>query len=826
MAMRSRPGLTPVLTIVLLVVVAIGIIAAVVGFTTGLLGNYLQDLRLTVNTEVTVKDVSVDDTAVYVQNTGNVNVTPEFWADSEKILETQLSPQDTTPLPPGTGRWYQLDCIPQGATTMRIEAGGTEYVRSIGTVPEQYCIEIMDIHIETEGLNTYKVFEGKVYLNNKSHTPYAKKTLEYRFDDEVKTVETDADGRFELKTLWAVNYLPQHGIWKNSIRYTSETPVIDFHRGKGRFQPPNRIRLEYEDGVTEVVQTQEVMEEVENNHFDLVYNVIPESITEDTVTFKIAATLDPKPGLEQDWNNHPNAKLLYQVAMGEGNGWWGGPYTPVQSLRCSASGSVTCSAGEVQFDRSTNVRGTTFDSTSLPENDDGQKYIPVRFNTTASSDAVTGINPLYRMHHGGQQHNNPAFDHRWYFLFDLKHMAYLPAGKTVTTWRNITLDRLRNEVNDHFSDPDAEINTSYLLRSRLVPTPHLWWAPPMTAEQIDYFWLNRTDHEGFTSRGDGEGSWQTVLYRWNEMNADRTYDLNFTVTLERQPDDTMFTLPVTLGTFGMFPRDGGEALNVGSSRRGRGTYYNGGIRYAPFRNTGSFSFRTVIPGTESSTRALVYKTTIPHENDEWTANTYVLNANPVDIERIYLLNSRGQWNVYETTEDGDGWLKLGEHMKGVFTVDQKNDELVQLNLQTQLANGGASEPEYDDWPYTFNLTITNTSGQTTHNLSYKIRCNTRRCGSFLVGHGDEARPIDNLRYGQEAPRSLFSEVANVEFDLENTDQNDAAGFRLKEMKFWTWYLEPFTFDLENDLSENPDKLEITTTEHAPYKPGRYMQRFQ
>lgn len=798
----ARQGLTPVVSVVIMVLLLVIISASVYTFISTMMGEEQQRIDRMIQTDVEVRGWSSSAEYLFLENTGSSPVEPEFYTGTGHILSTF----NHTELEPNEHHRYYLDCIPEGTEEIIIDLEEQEYEHPVGHTPLRYCVELENTYIDVRDMETYRVFEGRVTLNNESRTPYANSELEYTFDGETETLATDEDGRFTFDRRWGVDRIPPHSMWSKTVTFESDTPVIDFHHGEGRFQPPNTARLEYEDG-PEVHQTQQVMEEVESDYHDIVYDVVPEQITEDDVTFTVNMEVTPTAEMLDHWEDHADdADLLYQTWMDADAG--------ISELSCSASDDISCRDEAVTFELDTNIDDQRFDEGDLPEDDNGNEYVPARSDITVTGqDAIAGLNP-YHYFHAPENNEISRMQNR-------KRMTYIPEGETRTEWSNISISSIENNVQGQLDDSDASIDRTYLFRHSIVSSARGWGATPRTDRMHAYWGLNEDPDPQFTSDSPVEESATAVMYEWTDL-AETTYDLNFTVTVDRGSSDTWFQLPVYMGTFGMFPEDGGQALNLGNRY---GTYVNGGIRYPYFQQAGSFSMLMRVPGTTGGSDALVYKITHPTE-DEWEATTYVLNGGDEPINSVYLLNAQGEWHTFEETDDGDGWVDPGELHADTFPVDAADDELIQLNMQLQTINSGATNPEYDDWEYRFELTPENETWSDTYDMSDTVDCDLTHCLSYRTGNSDEARAIDNLRdrTGQSAPRSMFEGLDEVSFELEQPDE-DAAPQHLKNFKFWTWYLEPFDEDMANELDINPDELVIETREHEPHSAGRLSKEF-
>jgi len=813
-----KKGTAQNVAVVLLIVTSIGAVGSFTVISNSLQDSAKEDTRT--NEESSIGTVSLDEIQIdsfysegniyniVVKNTGDKSAEIKFRQGGKIFNQSQIEPEQT--------KKKELGCLRNEKNTITLEMEGKTR-KEVFDIQEGYCIEIDETEIVYENLKSYKIWNGHVKLNDANQTAYSNKDIDLSFDQDEETISTNTTGEFSVKRSWDVPYIDPNNVWKKKITYQDSAKTVDFHLGRGKFQPPNRVRLDYEDGVSKVHQTQEVLKGVESDNIDLTYDVVPSDITDQRMEFNISMKIKAKQGLEDDWNNNPDAKLLYQIPIPEGNSW-GGPYADITSISCDSSPDVHCETGEPTVSIDSSAAGTSFDTTNLPTDGSGDKYIPIDHQLESQNqDFVGSLNPTHYFHHGGSTHNNPDFSHKWYFRDNTKRMIYIPENSGMKLYDNISVKRLENDIQSQFSDSSLSADTTYLARQQIVTSALGWWNPPKVVQNNVKYSLN--DPVEFNSDQGKSSSIKTLLYEWENVQQGQTYELNFTVRLKRHSNDRAFMLPVNQGTFGMFPDNGGEALNTGERY---GVYTKGMLRYPPYRQTGRFSFRNTVPGTDTSTRSTVYKTTVPKENNKWEANTYVLNTGDHRIENIYLLNSKGQWETFETTNDGDNRLDAGESFTGGFDVDPNSGKKVKATLQYQTISS-QSEPDYSDWPYVFDL---NVFGETDYgfDLSDNVNCDTRHCLSYKLGHSEESRPIDDQRGGSEASKSLFDEnLDRIEFYIKNNEDNSDTGYQdLKLFKFWLWLMEHYTGNLDDQLS-NPDTLTIETVQNGGKKKG-FLER--
>lgn len=817
----QRKGVAPEIAVVILTAISVA--------ATGTFYIAVNDL-VDKNTEKTSEEIKLStgleniEVQSFLENGNNYKVVVSNNGENANNLSfSQLGKElNSTIIRSGETKEIGLGCLKTGSDTIELSSGISSdniVIRgnngTIG-VPEAYCIDIENSYVIDTSLRPYRIWTGKVYKNTIEETPYSNKEVQLTIDGDKELETTDADGFFKIRERWDTEYISPGSMWKKEINYKDKTKTVNFHLGRGKFQPPNRVRLDYEDGQSRVYETQEAFKERESDHLDLTYDVIPQKVTEDEIEFKIDMNIFAKTELVNDFENNPNAKLLYQIPIPEGDGW-GGPYAEVKNLECESGPDMSCRSGETAVSLNSSLSGETLERNELPS-ESGDKYIPLDHQVEASQNSfIGGLNPNHYFHHGGSEHNNPDFEHKYYFNGNTKRMIYIPEGEKMTFYDNFSLKSLENSIKSQFNDNDLTANTTYKSRDQLVTSSLGWWVPPEVATNNVVYSLE--ENPEFNSDTGASSEIDNVMYEWNDVEIGM-YNPNFTVTLKRHENDRSFMLPVNLGTMGLFPDSGGKALQVGERY---GVYSSGMIRYPPYRQTGRFSFKTVIPGKDSSRRAVVYKITLPGPDDTWTSKNYVLNTGEHKIDNTYLLNSQSQWEIFETTDDGDNWLDPGEVFEGDFNVDNNYDKKVKVNLQYQTISR-SSKPDYSEWPYEFRM---NVRGDQEYNfdISGDVKCNTRYCNSYRVGNSEEARPIDNLR-GNDASKSLFDQdLSSIDFYLKNNiDNGNTAGQRVKLFKFWIWLMQPYSDNLKDQLVR-PDSIKIKTLENDGSDQGILVKEY-
>jgi hypothetical protein len=743
-------------------------------------------------------DDQYSDYRALVRNLGDREANLSFTL-GEKYLGREVIKSDSS-------KFVDLGCPEPGLNELKVQGQGVDIKKEIGLL-EGYCIKIENTSIEYEGLKSYKVWEARAFLNDNQKTAYSNKDVEIKIDNKTKILTTNSSGEFRFRERWDVPYVESGAMWQYQETYNAPTDIQDFHTSRGRFQPPNRIGLTYADGTQKFQQTQQAMEGEDSNNIDLTYNIEPVQVSSENITLRAKFNIEAKSGMEDDWNNN-NGRMLYQIPLKDGTG----SHASISDLECTASSDVDCNVGDLNVQISSDIGNQELDSSTLPE-ESGEKYIPRDIQVEASGQPYIG---------GLDRYQSAKYSGNYVRVSHNKDMIYVPQGKSLTLYDNNTLNSISNHLQNTYNDPSADAKTEYKSRLGLVPSALGWWNGPSIVSNVEYYSVDTTLTD--TSSTSSTASQKTVLYEWNDVNSGETYNLEFEVTLDRDSSDKNFILPIHQGTFGMFPDDGGTPVSNGERYN---VYTDGMIRYPRFRNTGRYSFRITVP-KQGSSNALVYKTTVPGDGGNWTANTYVMNTAQENIEEIYLLNSRGQWVDME--DQGAYFPDPGNSYSDGFNLQDNSGEITQVNLQFQTIDGSYSSPTYDDWPYTFNLQIQGDSTTYNEDISDEINCRPRYCLSYRIGNREEARPIDQLRSytGSAASRSTWGESENLEridFTISNSAGSNSVEQRLKFLKFWIWYLQPTTADLENQLVR-PEKLRIETLETSEnQRAGLYVEEF-
>lgn len=695
-------------------------------------------------------------------------------------------------IPAGETRTLDIGCLKSNSDTVQISAGTetrdevveAESLDEIG-VAEGYCIEIIDTEITDSSLKTYKIWTGKVYRNNIGEDPYRNSELEVSFDGETRTIETDNDGNFRVQERWDTLYVEPDGKWSREIEYSRTANTVDFHRGRGKFQPPNRLRLDFEDGSSQVYQTQGAFKQTESDKISMLYDVIPQSFSEDYVELKVNVQLTAKDGLEQDWNSmESNSDLLYQVPIPSSGG-----YAEINSLECSSSDGVECETGELTQQLESSTDGKRFEKSTLPTDDSGDKYIPV--DMTVSSTGMPFIGSL-------TSYSQFRYEGDWKRFRVDEREIFIPEDVEQSYTQRVKPERVDDILSNRFNDDSADAERNYRQYFGLVSTIDGWWNAPRMARADGMYSLNsETEFDG----SPGSYSIDNVLYNWSEVSSGQEYDLNFTVKLARSGTDTKFMLPINLGAFGLFPDTGGKAHRI---------YNRGGVRYPPYGQTGAYSFATTIPATDTS-KAMTYKITKPLGDGKWKAKTYLLNTADRKIDNIYLLNSQGEFKEFE-----GGTLEGGEELSETVNLEDNQDKKIQLNMQFQTIDGSISYPEYEGWPYDARIDI---QGENSYSfdISGSVDCNRRYCINYRTGNRDEARRIDNIA-GKAAPRAVFDEnIDSVSFYMKNGEETDGSQ-GLKNLGFWIWYMQPYENNIRSALVR-PENMRIETVENGGLEPG-------
>ncbi|MFB6158951.1 MAG: archaellin/type IV pilin N-terminal domain-containing protein [Candidatus Nanohalobium sp.] len=776
-----RKGLTPAVATILLIVITIG--------AAGTLYTLMQEQQANARQMGNTKIIKNPD-SVYVEHSWFKN--SSFFvslrndrdvAANLSIIQLDQQLTHTVVRPKSTGK-VNLGCVPQSPSP-KIQTR-SRYKEII--VEPMYCINITDTYIKG-GIPTEKVWKGKVFLNDFNKTPYSNKNLSVTIDgssnyeDINQVLNTDKDGNFKLSIPWeTVQVHPESG-WSKSITYYQDANTVDFHSDRGKFQPPNRVRLDFEDGTSQSYQTQEVFKEPESNKISSVFDIVPVNLTDNSITFNVSVNLKAKIGLKQDWKSHPETSLLYQIPLAES-----GSYADIIDLSCSTGENISCSTGEVTQHLESSTNGRVYHNNSLPTKDNRDKYIPVEMNASATGMPFLGSLTSFSYF---------KYDGSWVRVRVDEREIYVLKGNELNFTQPVEPSRVESVIEDRYQVSDISAEGNYRQYYGLVGSIDRWWNPPNMAEADARYALD----ESLDSTGSpASKKMKTVLYNWSSIKPGESYRLNFTVKLDRSSSATTFMLPLSLGTFGLFPEEGGKAIQI---------YNKGGVRYPYYGQSGSYDFAMKIPSKDTE-QALVYKITKPVGTNKWRSKTYVLNTADRKIENIYLLNSQGIFTELEDLSSGD--ISGGEEISKTINLDSNKDKKVQLNMQYQTIDGSITNNNYPDWPYTAFL---NVSGKEDYNfdISGKVRCGEKYCINYRTGNRDEARRIDNLR-GKSTSKSVFSKrIDSVRFYMKNGDPNDG-NQNLKNLGIWIWYMQPYTDNLKDELLERPDRMKIETLSNS------------
>ncbi len=798
-----------------------------IAFTVGTAGSALvlfQDLSGSARQDTDVQFVEEDDRveivsftrtgnkySAVVENRENHPVQLSFRQAGEIINPTNISSNGV--------KTVELGCLYSDAPLKLVSGSFTRKVDVLipprmETVQRGYCIDIEGSSIDTKNVGgqvkQFKEFEGQVYENTAGQDPYANKELDIDIKDPVgsgnkqKTVQTDSQGEFSFSVRWDLPYIPENTRWKREITYDRETSVMDFHRGRGEVQSPNRMRLDFDDGTSQSIQTQMVFRETKNNNRNMKYDVVPLKVNDTAVKFKIPVQVKAKQGMTQDWNDHSDSSdMLYQMEISDG-----GSYADVMSLSCESSSDVKCSTSFIeQTVDIPSAAGERFTRSTLPTDSSGKKFMNLTRQVTAqNSPYIGGLTSLVSFDYNGGNAR--------YGVFEKEVFVPEDSSKTFQNPMRVHPEDAENRLESNYNLPGDEAEdraeTQYYARTQLVRTVGGWFNAPYSTYGNARFSLedsNPMPNMPLSSKV------PVATYNWTDVALGETYYLNYTVTLRRDEDNyRRLLLPINLGTHGVFPSDGGQAHH---------TYGGSGQRYTDQGETGSYSFSEFIP-PQGSDDPIVYTTTFPEDDDTWTAKNWVLNTGDRRVENIYLLNSQANFTEFESMSGGD--IGAGEQITKTIQLDPNQNKEVQANMQFQTISGAISAPGKSGWSYDSSVQV---DAETDYDfdISDSVNCRPRYCINYRTGNRQSAVPITDLR-GKDASKALFDEqVDSITFQMENGDSSSGGPQRLKNLGFWMWYLEPFTNNIA-DLLRKPESAVIKTSQNSNLRPAKRVQEFE
>lgn len=712
----------------------------------------------------------------YDESSGNLS----FRVDGNEIENRFTRPEENYQFTP--------KCLKRENETFQVRGEGVEKNIDLN-VEAGYCIEINRTAIEYQGSDTYRRWYGLAYQNNDAETPYSNGEVIIRTDKGSMTRPTDSQGRFNFSDRWDLTYIKPNTVWSTQEVYNDPE----------RYQPPNRIGLEYEGDSNQYFQdTQLARYEGDSNNANVSYDVTPKNISDNEIKFHVDIDVTALQGMENDWNSQ-SGRMMYQIPFKpEGN------YADISNLECSSTTDVKCETGTVQVKMSGDIANQSLDRSSLPTDGSGDKYIPIDRNVEANgNDLLVGVNSYDYYMEGSNARR----------LAHHKHISLIPEGETRKFYQNYSVPNLDSTTGD--------ADRAYRSRRQLVPTANAWGASPYFARNTIEFDLESSHTDRSAS---SEGEIETVLYEWNDVREGETYNLDFNITVNRHPSNhKVFRLPTHLGIFGMFPNNGGKAISSGSR-------YNAYTRNQ-VRNPDPLNDRPNIDITiphQNHDEAVVYKVSDKDRNDQWTTKTYVMNTADRNITSVYLLDARGEWEDIIGDVGGNAYPSPGNEFTYDFNLDRDTtDELTQINLRYQSIDFSTNEPSYSGWPYQYNLTVNGADDSFNYDIGGYIDCNYRYCNSYRSGNRDIARPIDSLRdSGSNAGQAVFSQnIERINLTIKNNEANSATGTQnFRRFKFWVWYLDPTSTELEDQLVR-PEYVRIETTNDNYLKKGLYEEDF-
>ncbi len=785
--MKFSKGINADLAVMLLTLMTVGMGSVTFVMTQDLIGDSSpeeDDLPAFTDSGLEVEVLSKEDDFLskfvrvenYAESAGNLS----FRVDGNEINNRFTSPQENYQFTP--------KCLKTSNETFEVRGNGVEKNIDLDVEPG-YCIEINRTEIEYQGSDTYRRWFGVAYQNNEEETPYSNSEVIIETDKGSKTRPTDSEGRFNFSDRWDLTYIEPNSFWSTQEVYTDSD----------RYQPPNRVGIEYEGDNSQYFQdTQLARYEGDSNNADVSYDVTPLNVRDDEIEFNVDVDVTALEGMANDWSSQ-NGRMMYQIPFREY-----ASYADISNLECSSSSDVSCETGKVQVKMSGEIANQSLDRSSLPTDGSGNKYIPIDRKVEATgNDLLVGLN----------SYDEYKYNSNYRRIAHHKHLSLIPEGETRKFYQNYTLDYLNSNI-------DGNVESAYRSRRGLVPTANGWGASPYFARNTVRFDLESSHSE---SSGSSQGEIETVLYEWNDVNQGDTYDLNFNITVERDPSNhKVFRLPTHLGIFGMFPNDGGKAISSG-------TRYNGYTRNQvrnpdPLRDRPNIDITVPHQGYD---KAVVYKISDKDESDQWTTETFILNTAQRNITSIYLLDSRGEWENIKGDVGGNAYPDPGDTFEYGFDLDRDTtDELTQVNLRYQSIDFSTNEPAYTGWPYQYDLTINGEDNRFNYDISGNINCNYRYCNSYRSSNRDIARPIDNLRGGNSASTSTFGEnIERINLSIKNNQDNSDTGTQnFRRFRFWIWYLDPTTADLEDQLIR-PEYIRVETNNDNYLKKGLYQEEF-
>lgn len=785
--MKNSKGINADLAVMLLTLLTVGMASVTFTMTQDLIGDSSQDntdqipftdsgLEVEIisrNDDFLSKFVRVEN---YDESSGNL---------SFRVDETEINNQFTRP---EENYQFTPTCLKTTNETFQVRGNGIEKDIDLD-IDAGYCIEINRTEIEYQGSDTYRRWYAVAYQNNEEETPYSNGEVLIETDKDSNSKSTDSEGRFNFTNRWDLTYIEPNSFWSTKEVYTDSD----------RYQPPNRVGLEYEGDNSQYFQdTQLARYEGDSNNAEVSYDITPLNVRDNEIEFNVNIDVTALQGMSDDWNNQ-NGRMMYQIPFKES-----GNYVNIANLECSASADVSCETSTVQVEMSSEIANQSLERSNLPTDGSGNKYIPIDRKVEANgNDLLVGLNSYDEYKHGS---GHRRISHH-------KHLSLIPEGESKQFYQNYTLNYLDSVV-------DGNIERAYRSRRGLVPTANGWGASPYFARNNIHFDLE-DDHT--KSSASDQGDVETVLYEWNDVNQGETYNLNFNISVERDSSNNkVFRLPTHLGIFGMFPQDGGKAISSGSRYNG---YTRNQVRNPdPLRNRPNIDITIPYQGYD---QAMVYKLANKDSSDQWTTETFILNTAQRNITSIYLLDSRGEWENIIGNVGGGAYPNPGDTFEYDFDLDRDTtDELTQVNLRYQSIDFSTSEPAYNGWPYQYNLTVNGEDDSYDYDLSGFINCNYRYCNSYRSSNRDIARPIDSLRGGNSAGTSIFNEnIERINLSIKNNEDDSDTGTQdFRRFRFWIWYLDPTTANLEDQL-ERPEYLRIETTNNNYLKKGLYEEEF-